>query len=170
MPPVRCAFGWNCLDIFLTPCRDRCAGLLSACLIYASGQIWVKMKHPTRWLLLACSFFFFFIPFALSSFQSSAQRDRVPLLYHSQVVCVSKCVCVCVYICVMRRDKHLHPPLRHRIPQPAPFAPCGVLFIFPPPVPSFFFFSSSSLSLLFFCSLSQVEKRHTEEWKGQDSN
>lgn len=83
---------------FPTPCRGRCAGLLSACLIYASGQIWVKMKHPTRWLLLACCSFFFFIPFALSSFQSSAQRDCVSLLHHSQVACVRVCVCVYTFV------------------------------------------------------------------------
>lgn len=102
-----------------TPCRDRCAGLLSACLIYASGQIWVKMKHPTRWLLLACCSFFFFIPFALSSFQSSAQRDCVCVSAapHSGCVRARPRVCVCVYICAMRRDKRLHPPLRRRIPQ-----------------------------------------------------
>lgn len=109
-----CGLAW----IFFTPpCRGRCAGLLGARLIYASGQIWVKMKHPTRWLLLACCSFFFFIPFALSSFQSSAQRDCVSLLHHSQVVCVCVRASACVYICAMRRDKRLHPPLRRRIPQ-----------------------------------------------------
>lgn len=109
-----CGLAW----IFFTPpCRGRCAGLLGVRLIYASGQIWVKMKHPTRWLLLACCSFFFFIPFALSSFQSSAQRDCVSLLHHSQVVCVCVRASACVYICAMRRDKRLHPPLRRRIPQ-----------------------------------------------------
>lgn len=98
MPPGVCAFVWICSDMFSnTPLWQQHWApqrLFDLCVRTNMGQ------NETSNTVASSRLFFFFILFALSSFQSSAQRDRVSLLRHSQVV----------YVCAASRDETWQSP------------------------------------------------------------
>lgn len=151
MPPAVCAFWLICLDFFFqTPHCDRCAGLLGVCLICASGQIWVKMKHPTRWLLHACSSFSFPLRFLLFK---ALLSETVCLFAATQPGCVCTFARVCRFAWwdvtsafILPTDTEFRHSLRVACFSSLPFP-------FFPSSSSFFFLS------LLFSALSQVEEK-----------
>lgn len=160
----------QCVDLLRfffppTPRCDRNAGLLSACLIYASGQIWVKIKNPPRWLPPACSSFAF-LHSLCTFFFSKLVSVRL------RVSGAPGCECVCVFACVFWHDE------TWQVPSSSPQTQHSTMLRYSLRVARFSsfhcWFSPSSplllpFSLLFFFALTGG-KRQMGEWKRQDSN
>lgn len=65
----------------------------------------------------SCLFFFLLFHSLCTFFFSKLGSAGLRVSAAPQPGCVCLHMCACAYVCAMRRDKRLHPPLRHRIPQ-----------------------------------------------------